>query len=160
MIVTCKACGAEFRRYPSDLKRGRGDCCSRACSAEYRSRKTERPCKGCGRLFRSSLKQQVFCCRACWTSWIHGANNARKLQQNRDRPEGALTVREVAHASGYSVMNVYRSIWSGELPATKVGRHLFVDPADVQAWLESDRRRGSKKEHAQRKAEAAKGAAA
>lgn len=49
--------------------------------------------------------------------------------------EGLLTVRDIARHLGRSEETVRRWIWSGKLPARKLGNQLFVDPADLEAML-------------------------
>ena len=44
-----------------------------------------------------------------------------------------LTVAEIAAAERVSTMTVYRLIWSGELPADRIGRSLRVRLSDFQA---------------------------
>jgi excisionase family DNA binding protein len=44
-----------------------------------------------------------------------------------------MTVREVARACHRSEETVRRWIWSGKLPARKLGNQLFVEKADVDA---------------------------
>lgn len=46
-----------------------------------------------------------------------------------------LTVREVARFCGRSEETVRRWIWSGRLPASKLGNQLFVRREDVDAML-------------------------
>lgn len=45
--------------------------------------------------------------------------------------EQLLTVREVARRCNRSEETVRRWIWSGKLPARKLGNQLFVEPGDV-----------------------------
>lgn len=42
-----------------------------------------------------------------------------------------MSVRDVARATGRSEETVRRWIWSGKLPATKLGNQLFVQRADL-----------------------------
>jgi len=50
-----------------------------------------------------------------------------------------LTVREVARRCQRSEETVRRWIWSGKLPAKKLGNQLFVQPADL-AGIRPERR--------------------
>ena len=45
--------------------------------------------------------------------------------------EGLLTVREVARRVGRSEETVRRWIWSGKLPARKLGNQLFVEEGEL-----------------------------
>lgn len=47
-----------------------------------------------------------------------------------------LTVREVADVMRVSTITVYRLIRSGELPATRVGKHFRVLVRDLQKYFE------------------------
>jgi len=49
------------------------------------------------------------------------------------REEELLTVREVARRCGRSEETVRRWIWSGKLPARKLGNQLFVAAAELDA---------------------------
>jgi len=49
-----------------------------------------------------------------------------------------LTVSEVAEATGLSSNAVYRAIAAGELRASKLRRRLRVQPADLDAWIDSN----------------------
>ena len=44
-----------------------------------------------------------------------------------------LTVRQVARDCQRSEETIRRWIWSGKLPARKLGNQHFIDPADVEA---------------------------
>jgi excisionase family DNA binding protein len=46
-----------------------------------------------------------------------------------------LSVREAARISRRSEETVRRWIWSGKLPARKLGNQYFIDPAELQAAL-------------------------
>lgn len=46
-----------------------------------------------------------------------------------------MTVREVARACGRTEETVRRWIWSGKLPARKLGHQLFVARSDVDALI-------------------------
>jgi excisionase family DNA binding protein len=45
---------------------------------------------------------------------------------------GLLTVRQTARATHRSEETVRRWIWSGKLPARKLGNQYFIDPADLR----------------------------
>ena len=49
-----------------------------------------------------------------------------------------LCVTEVAKATGLSPNAVYRAIWDGELPASKLRGRLRVQIADLDAWIDSN----------------------
>ena len=49
-----------------------------------------------------------------------------------------LCVTEVAEATGLSPNAVYRAIWDGELPASKLRGRLRVQIADLDAWIDSN----------------------
>ena len=53
-----------------------------------------------------------------------------------------LTVREVADVMRVSTMTVYRLIRSGELSATRVGKHFRIPIRDLEGYLESQSTRG------------------
>ena len=57
-----------------------------------------------------------------------------------------LTVREAAKESRRNVETVRRGIWSGRLPAQKLGNQLFIKKNDLRAFLNglSVNRRGSR----------------
>lgn len=48
-------------------------------------------------------------------------------------PEERLSVREVARACNRTEETIRRWIWSGKLPATKLGNQLFVKRQDLDA---------------------------
>ena len=48
-----------------------------------------------------------------------------------------LTPLEVADAMRVSTMTVYRLVKSGQIPAIRVGKHLRIRVADLNAYLES-----------------------
>ena len=48
-----------------------------------------------------------------------------------------LTPQEVADAMRVSTMTVYRLVKSGQIPAIRVGKHLRIRVADLNAYLES-----------------------
>jgi excisionase family DNA binding protein len=50
--------------------------------------------------------------------------------------EKLLTVREVARACSRSEETVRRWIWSGKLPARKLGNQLFIEEGDVSRLLQ------------------------
>jgi excisionase family DNA binding protein len=54
-------------------------------------------------------------------------------------PYDLLTPREVAEVMRVSTMTVYRLIKSGELPATRVGKHLRIRGGDVVKFLDARR---------------------
>jgi excisionase family DNA binding protein len=50
-----------------------------------------------------------------------------------EKDETIMSVRDVARAAGRSEETVRRWIWSGKLPATKLGNQLFVRKKDLEA---------------------------
>jgi len=52
-----------------------------------------------------------------------------------------LTVPETAELLGVSGWLVWKLVWSGELPSTRVGRLVRLYLSDVGAYLERNRRR-------------------
>jgi excisionase family DNA binding protein len=50
-----------------------------------------------------------------------------------EKDETIMSVRDVARAAGRSEETVRRWIWSGKLPATKLGNQLFVRKQDLEA---------------------------
>jgi excisionase family DNA binding protein len=48
-----------------------------------------------------------------------------------------LTAREVAEAMRVSTMTVYRLIKAGDLPAIRVGKHLRIRRAELEAYLDA-----------------------
>ncbi len=49
-----------------------------------------------------------------------------------------LTVSDVAETTGLSPNAVYRAIWDGELRASKLRGRLRIQPADFDAWIDSN----------------------
>lgn len=52
-----------------------------------------------------------------------------------------LDVPETAELLGVSEWLVWKLVWSGELPSTKVGRLVRLYLSDVERYLEKNRRR-------------------
>jgi excisionase family DNA binding protein len=46
--------------------------------------------------------------------------------------EGLITVKEAAHSREVSEETVRRWVWSGKLPAQKLGNQLFIKERDLQ----------------------------
>ena len=66
----------------------------------------------------------------------------------QDTPARLLTPREVAERLQFTTARpVYRLIREGKVPASRVGKRLLIDPADLQAMLDAAR---SKPERARR----------
>jgi excisionase family DNA binding protein len=49
--------------------------------------------------------------------------------------DGVLTVAMAAAQAGCSATLVQRAVQRGELPATRIGRQLFIRPADLDRWI-------------------------
>lgn len=92
LSVKCLSCGKEFRTYPSNLARGCGKFCSKACHYKFHrgvnapipySRVTK-VCEVCGHEFtvkRSKNDTARFCSLRCMIQWrssiLRGENNPR-----------------------------------------------------------------------------------
>ena len=59
------------------------------------------------------------------------------------RDEGFLTTEEVLEYLQVNLRTVYRLIKAGKIPAVRVGRQWRFRKRDIDAWLESQRPRGS-----------------
>lgn len=70
---------------------------------------------------------------------------------NKNDPE-LVKIAEAARFLGVHRRTVYRRIWSGELPASKVGGLYLIRRADLDALLEKGRTTAPKKEHQTAKA--------
>jgi excisionase family DNA binding protein len=57
--------------------------------------------------------------------------------------EELLSVREASAQSGRNMETVRRWIWSGRLPAQKLGNQLFMKRSDLEAFLKDANRRKS-----------------
>jgi len=53
-----------------------------------------------------------------------------------DKPSNLLKIKDVADLLGVTTRTVYRRIWAGELPATKIGGLYYVRRADLELILE------------------------
>ncbi len=60
--------------------------------------------------------------------------------------EELVSVREAAKESGRNMETVRRWIWSGKLPAQKLGNQLFIRRSDLRAFL----KRSDAKKHGSR----------
>ncbi len=49
--------------------------------------------------------------------------------------ENLISVKEAARESGRGMETVRRWIWSGKLPAQKLGNQLFIKKSDLRAFL-------------------------
>ncbi|HPL82192.1 MAG TPA: helix-turn-helix domain-containing protein, partial [Anaerolineaceae bacterium] len=56
-----------------------------------------------------------------------------------------LRIKEVADLLGVNVRTVYRRIWDGKLPASKVGGLYYIRESDLQALLQLDSDENEKK---------------
>lgn len=64
--VTCKGCGVIIHVKPSEIRRGKGNYCTRACYFEYRKRTRTIECEKCGVSFERHNINRRYCSRACF----------------------------------------------------------------------------------------------
>lgn len=71
--LICAGCGTEFYRLESQLGRGRGRYCSKACSGKAKQHGTKLFCAFCDspfyRRFGEQDHEKQFCSRRCYTEW-------------------------------------------------------------------------------------------
>lgn len=58
----------------------------------------------------------------------------------RNEPEPLWTVEEVAVFLGVHVQTVYEKSRLGEIPSIKIGSRLRFRPAEIQAWVDAQKR--------------------
>lgn len=85
-MYTCSACGKEFNRYPSAMKKRKGDAvfCSRKCSASRQEKKLhDLTCSQCGKTFyRKPSERKLnnnYCSRLC-----SNVASSQHIQNNPD----------------------------------------------------------------------------
>ena len=81
MKVNCRACGCEFNKLPSEIKKTPNHYCSRSCSAKVNNkikpkRKKEGKCKGCNVEINSSYTW----CGKCWKHRTLGRSVCNKTK--------------------------------------------------------------------------------
>ena len=75
-LLTCVVCKKQFRRKPSDTKRGGGRFCSNACHFAFKRTGKYVDCSWCGKqVYRKprrlalSKSKKYFCDKSCQTKW-------------------------------------------------------------------------------------------
>ena len=69
--VKCGGCGKIFDAKPSEVRRGKGNYCSRSCYFLYRLRQRTISCEFCGILFERHNAQRRYCSRECFQNAIN-----------------------------------------------------------------------------------------
>ena len=59
------------------------------------------------------------------------------MQSSTAQDRFALRITEVARATGLSERCVWTHIKKGDIPSTRVGRAILVQPQHLQQWLDS-----------------------
>jgi hypothetical protein len=85
----CKECGAEFKVWPSSLKRRKMDFCSRECYYKWKlknPKKEKRECLMCKKIFyisASKIKEGrgKFCSKECASKWLSENNKGKNHPQ-------------------------------------------------------------------------------
>lgn len=71
--LSCAQCGKEFEKYPSQILKGRGTFCSKACLGLSKRTGSQLDCSWCGSRFYRHMAEQdserSFCSRPCYMKW-------------------------------------------------------------------------------------------
>lgn len=91
---TCEVCGNPFYAAPSNITKGLGRFCSKACMGKSRDRRVARNCVVCGKEFQAhnyEIEQGRgrFCSVSCEGRWRKGDRGARWMGDNPINPDNA-----------------------------------------------------------------------
>lgn len=66
---------------------------------------------------------------------------SQKLGNNQNLPRRLYSIKEISEYLGRSAWSVAEMVRSGRLPYVPDGKRKFVDIRDVDAWIETNKRR-------------------